>query len=106
MKNILVILVFLISGLQLFSQVPRPDLNLVRPTPPSSDNVETLRWVQDRTDRIYNLLNSAILAGNQVTLIQNMLDAYQEFDAITLVALYCRPALVKAEKGRKTLKGL
>lgn len=83
------------------AQVPRPDQQLVNPLPPSADNNETLLWVQDRAERITQLLNSAILAGNQITLMQNMLDAYQEFDAISLVALYCRPAAVKAEMGRK-----
>jgi hypothetical protein len=102
MKNILYVLLALLgSCLTLEAQIPRPDQQLVKPLPPSADNTETLLWVQDRANRIQLLLNSAILAGNQVTLMQNMLDAYQEFDAITLVALYCRPAAIKAEMGRK-----
>ena len=101
MKKLSVLILVLFFGYQMQAQVPRPDQQLVQALPSSMDDAETLRWVQDRTERIASLLNSALLSGNQVTLMQNMLDAYQEFDAITLVALYCRPAIIKAEKGRE-----
>ncbi|MEZ4948367.1 MAG: hypothetical protein R2784_03095 [Saprospiraceae bacterium] len=84
------------------AQVPRPDQTLDTPQPPTgSDNIETLLWVQDRVERIQALLNSAVVAGDQIVLMQNMIDAYREFDAITLIGLYCRPAAIKAEQGRE-----
>jgi hypothetical protein len=87
---------------EMSAQVPRPDQTLDTPQPPAgSDNMETLLWVQDRVERIQGLLNSAVVAGDQIVLMQNMLDAYREFDAITLVGLYCRPAAIKAEQGRE-----
>lgn len=75
-------------------------------TPPEkpiqADGKETLEWVIERTERIEKLINSAMISHDQSNLILRLLEVYVEFDAISLVGLYCAEAQAAAEMGRET----
>jgi hypothetical protein len=67
----------------------------------NTDARETLEWVKRRANRLDTLLGGAALSQEINHLNLQLWNAWQEFDAVAQMGLYCNFAREAAERGRK-----